>query len=162
MTITINTDASYHPYYKVGAFAFWIVCKSGKTIHSGPLKKVSNSQDAELQCIANALHVVSKLNYPAIKHIYVNTDCKWGILAVTKGQYVNGCSVVVKKIHKIRMELEIKYGYSKRKWKSWGWDGFISWRYVPAHTEGNTKREWVNNRMDAMAKEALRKLISYL
>lgn len=160
MTITINTDASYHPVYKVGAFAFWIVSKSGRVIQNGPLKKVKNSQDAELQCIANALHAIKKLNYKDVKHIYVNTDCSFGIDAILKGIRMCGCDETVGIIKKIVQELQQKHGYNRKRWRRWGWKSFISYRYVPAHTDGETKREWVNNRMDTMAKEALWQLIN--
>jgi len=100
MTITINTDASYHPVHKVGAFAFWMVCSEGRIVHSGPLKSVQNSQDAELQCIANALHTLWKSTFANIEHIYINTDCKYGIDAITKGTKMNSCDETVATIKK--------------------------------------------------------------
>lgn len=157
MTITINTDASFHPIHKVGAFAFWIVCEQGRVINSGPLKKVKNAQDAELQSIANALHVVFKSSWTDIKHIYINTDCQWGIEAVTKGKRMNGCLETVKKIQTIINHLVKKYEYRRKKSK---FKSFISWRYVAAHSEGEDKRRWVNNRMDQMAKEAMWKIVN--
>lgn len=159
MTITINTDASFHPTHKVGAFAFWIVCEQGRIIHSGPLKKVINAQDAELQSIANALYVIYKSTWSGIKHIYINTDCKWGIEAVTKGKRMNGCLNTVKQIQTIINRLVQKYEYRRKKNK---FKSFISWRYVVAHSEGEDKRRWVNNRMDSMAKEAMWKLVNEL
>lgn len=157
MTITINTDASFHPTHKVGAFAFWIVCEQGRIIHSGPLKKVINAQDAELQSIANALHVVLKSKWQNIKHIYVNTDCKFGIEAITKGKKMYGCLDTVKKIQTIINHLVQKYEYRRKKNK---FKSFISWRYVKAHSDGEDARRWVNNRMDSMAKEAMWKLVN--
>lgn len=152
MTVTINTDASYHPVHKVGAFAFWIVCSEGRIIQNGVLKNPVNSQDAELQAIGNALHVLYSSKFKNIEHIYINTDCKYGIEAVTKGKRMNGCLETVKEIQRIICKLVLKYNYKKNKKK---FKGFISWRYVPAHTEGQNKRQWVNNRMDQLAKEAL-------
>lgn len=156
MTVTINTDASYHPKFKVGAFAFWIVCDQGRIIHSGQLKSVKNSQDAELQCIANALHTLFKSSFTNIEHIYVNTDCQFGIQAITKGKRMAGCEHVVSVIKETVSILALKYkdfrtkNKSKKRFKK-----FVSWRHVPAHTSGSTKREWVNNRMDELAKKAL-------
>lgn len=153
MTITINTDASYHPQFKVGAFAFWIVCSEGRIVQSGPLKEVVSAQDAELQAIGNALYAVFKSKYKNIEHIYINTDCKYGIDAVTKGKRINGCLDTVKKIKKLLNQVYNKYQYSidrSKKFKT-----YVSWRYVPAHTEGGTPRRWVNNRMDELAKAAL-------
>lgn len=158
MTITINTDASYHPVHKVGAFAFWMVCLEGRVIKAGPLKNVNNAQDAELQSIGNGLYTLLESNFKNIEHIYINTDCKYGIEAVTKGKRINGCLETVKQIQKIINKLIQKYNYSKRNNKKF--KKFISWRYVKAHSDGEDKRRWVNNRMDQMAKEALWNLIN--
>lgn len=158
MTLTINTDASFHPDYKVGAFAFWIVCNDGKIVHSGPLKKVLNSQDAELQAIANALYTVLNTRFSQITHIYINTDCKFGIRAVTEGKMMSGCKETVEAIHKYIQQLKEKHGFVD---KSGGRKvEFVSWRHIRAHTNGNTKRTWVNNKMDELAKEALWKSIN--
>ena len=152
MTVTINTDASFHPTYKVGAYAFWIVWNGGRIIKSGSLKKAINPQDAELQCIANALHVLYSIGLEKIHHIYINTDCKHGIEAVTKGKKINKCDETVSHIKQLIVNLNDKYGRHRDKNK---YKQFMSWRYVPAHTTGSTKRTWVNNRMDQLAKEAL-------
>ncbi len=158
MTITINTDASYHPVHKVGAFSFWIVCSRKRLIKSGPLKKVLNAQDAELQSIGNALSVVLEhFSFEVVEHIYINTDCKYGIEAVTKGKKMNNCNDTVKKIHSMISKLISKNGYTK---KGNRFKKFISWRYVKAHSNGEDARKWVNNRMDEMAKDALWKLIN--
>ena len=69
--------------------------KSGK-ITALALKKVINSQDAELQAIGNALHVILNSEMKDIKHIYINTDCKHGIEAVTKGKKMNSTLETVK------------------------------------------------------------------
>lgn len=153
MTITINTDASYHPVHKIGAFAFWIVWDEGRIIKNGVLKKVKNAQDAELQSIGNALFIVLESELKNLEHIYINTDCQYGIEAVTKGKKINGCLDTVKHVQKIINKLIAKHGYRKNKNKKF--KKFISWRYVKAHTDGEDKRTWVNNRMDRMAKEAL-------
>lgn len=155
MTITINTDASYHPQFKVGAFAFWIVCSEGRIVQSGPLKEVVNAQDAELQAIGNALYAVRQSKFENIEHIYINTDCKYGIAAITKGNKMNGCQKTVNKIKGFISDLARKYNYTRKAAKQKKFKEFISWRYVPAHTEGGTPRRWVNNRMDELAKAAL-------
>ena len=91
--VTINTDASYHPYHKVGAYAFWIVCEGVRTIQAGPLKNVKSAHDAEIQCIANALHLLSTWKRSDIKMIVINTDCQWAIKAIRDNnkQYYCGC-----------------------------------------------------------------------
>lgn len=153
MTLTINTDASFHPKFGVGAYAFWIKWTDGKLVQSGALKQVKNSQDAEMQAIGNALYAVLQKDFKELEHIYINTDCKYGIEAITKGKKINGCLDTVKQVNRYVSKLAVKYqeyygGY--RRFKK-----LISWRYVPAHTSGATKRTWVNNKMDELAKAAL-------
>lgn len=157
MTITINTDASYHPVHKVGAFAFWIVWDGGRLIKSGPLKTVNNVQDAELQSIGNALYVILKGDFKNVQHVYVNTDCQTGINALDKGHKINQCGDTIKKVRSMVSKLISKYGYTKKKNK---FKTFISWRYVESHSKGEDARRWVNNKIDEMAKEALWKLIN--
>ena len=69
MIVTINTDASFHPEYSIGAYAFWIVCNQGKIVRSGELKKAENSTDAEIRCIANALHCLKRSHFTGISKI---------------------------------------------------------------------------------------------
>ena len=152
MTVTLNTDASFHPTLRVGAFAFWIVCEQGRLVQSGPLKNPKTAHDAELQCIANALYAIFVGSFTSITHIYINTDCKYGIDSMTKGKHIGQSADTVKYIHGMISQLKSKYNYRDVAGKK---KGFVSWRYVPAHTSGSKKRTWVNNRMDEMAKRAL-------
>lgn len=157
MTIIINTDASYHPKYNVGAFAFWIVCNAGRRIQSGPLRSVKNAMDAELQAIGNALHAVHEDKHKKIDKIFINTDCKYAILAITAGKHIGRCGETVRKVKKIIQTVASTHIDMSKKGEI---KKFIIWRYVPAHTDGNTKREWVNNKMDSLAKEALWQIIN--
>jgi ribonuclease HI len=160
LTITINTDASFHPKHKVGAFAFWIVWDGGRMVQSGPLRNVQSSLDAELQAIGNALYAVLKSEIIGIKHIYVNTDCKFGIEAINKKRKVWEAPETVPKIRSIIQKLKGKNRWSMEMAKGTRFKDFISFRYVKAHTTGSSPRSWVNNKMDEMAKAALWKCIN--
>lgn len=156
MTLTINCDASYYPQHKVAGYAFWIVCEAGRLIQSGPLKQAKDSHTAEVQAIGNALAAVLKSDFKNVQFIVVNTDCQYAINAITKGTNIGKAGKAVKVIHGIIEELKVKHNVRSKKHRN---VKYISWRYVQSHSEGDTKREWVNNRMDSMAKQAALSLI---
>lgn len=159
MIVTINTDASFHPVHKVGAYAFWIVCDQGKMMQSGPLKDARDAQDAEMKCIVNALYALNKSKFTEVKLIVINTDCQWAIEAIkSKVKHRMGKRKdVVSLCDKIITQLRTKYKIASMKYRK---KSFISWRYVPAHTEGTQSRTWVNNWCDTAAKKALWDLIN--
>lgn len=152
--VTINTDASYHPVFKVGAYAFWIVCEGVRMTQSGPLKTVKDSHDAEIMAIANGLYALWKSDYKDVKFIVLNTDCTHAIEAIRdkNKRYYKNSEATIKKCHKIIEDLKKKYNPGPRKFRN---KPFISWRYVKAHSEGETARLWVNNWLDRAAKMAL-------
>lgn len=159
MIVTINTDASFHPDYKVGAYAFWIVCNQGKMMQSGPLKDARDAQDAEMKCIANALYALNKSTFKGVGYIVINTDCQYAIKAIKEKdkKYIGKRKDVVSVCDKVIFQLRTKYKIKPNKQRV---KPFISWRYVPAHTEGEDKRTWVNNWCDKAAKKALWDLIN--
>lgn len=152
--VTINTDASYHPYFKVGAYSFWIVCEGVRTIQSGPLKSVISAHDAEIQCIGNALYAISKWERKDIKYVVVNTDCQYAIKAVRDNnkEYYKDADVAIRFCQDTIKKLRKKFDIGPAKFRK---RAFISWRYVKAHSEGENARLWVNNWLDKAAKKAL-------
>lgn len=72
-SITITTDASYCPEENKGAFAFWISSDLGSIKKSGMLKACNTSGEAELMCIANAIHYFVNANLKC-GMLYINTD----------------------------------------------------------------------------------------
>lgn len=79
--ITIHTDASFCPHKKVGGYAFWIASDLGRIKYSNRFKgTLSNSSEAEMRCIINALNCIS--NIPTDK-IVVYTDCTTAIKALS-------------------------------------------------------------------------------
>ena len=67
MIVTVNTDASYSPGAERGSFAFWIVSNSGRVQMSGMLKnRVGRPEQAEFQCIINAVHILIQQDWKKI------------------------------------------------------------------------------------------------
>lgn len=152
--VTINTDASYHPQFNVGAYAFWIVCRGIRVVQAGPLKTCIDSHDAEVMAIANALYALLKSEFQGIKFIVINTDCTHAIEAIrdgNKSRYKNSAKAI-KKCQNIIKDLKKKYNPGPAKFRK---KPFISWRYVKAHTSTETARLWVNDWLDKAAKKAL-------
>lgn len=85
--ITINTDASFHPDFKRGGFAFHIVCDLFVLKKSGMFQHVcTDSTDAEVKCIANALAtLLAQRELPKLDWIHINTDSKHGINWIQNG-----------------------------------------------------------------------------
>src|SRR5690554_1870512 len=106
MWVTINTDASYHPIHKVGAYAFWIVSNQGRIMKSGPLREARNSCDAEAKCIANALHTLLKSDWVGVTRVLINTDSKNTIDAMSG---IARQKKVHQKMHAILKQLRLKY-----------------------------------------------------
>jgi len=150
MLVTINTDASFHPSLKYGAYAFWAICDDFKITKSGVFrKKCQTPDDAEAKCIINALTVILKA-HKGIKKIIINTDSLNAIAYLKKDE---------KHIH--------KYGLSMSKMRQFqqclvflpimGVE--IEYRHVKAHSGVNDKRSYVNEWCDSEAKKQLRKTI---
>jgi len=86
MLVTINTDASFHPSLKYGAYAFWAICNDFKITKSGVFrKKCQNPDDAEAKCIINALTVILTA-HKGITKIIINTDSLNAIAYLTKDE----------------------------------------------------------------------------
>lgn len=155
MIVTINTDASFHPKYKVAAFSCWIVCNQGKILRAGPLKKAKDSNDAETQGIANALHFILYSEFTNITRIIVNNDCQFAHQQIKTGK--SKCSLAAKsssrRVRELIKQVGEKYGLCSN-WQRW-----IEFRYVPAHTGTESARKWVNDWCDNAAKEQMRKQI---
>lgn len=160
MLVTINTDASFHPKLKYGAYAFWAICNDFKITKSGVFKSLChNSDDAEAKCIINALQVVLSTNNN-ISSIIFNTDSlnavsiiegrkkdlkcyrKWypSIHVPIRQKYLSIVSAFQKKIN-----APIK----------------IEFRHVKAHSEIKDARSYVNEWCDSQAKQQLRKKVYY-
>lgn len=149
MIVTINTDAAYHSGLKIGGYAFWIVCNDGRFNHTGVLKsKISRPEEAEFQCIINAVHVLFNLKFKNVTKIIVNTDCLNVVHLINKNKQA---------IKRYRLQFGQPY-FSKFE-KLLSVNNFdkknVELRHVKAHTDIKDKRSWANNWCDKKSKESM-------
>ena len=150
MIVTINTDASFHSGFKVGAYAFWIVSNEGRILGSGALKgKCLNPTDAEIKCIINAIFTLKKQAWSNITKIILNTDSTNSIAILNKN------AEEIKK-YKLQWGGSLSGQYNKIK------VGLppIEFRHIKAHKTTETAKSWVNDYCDKKAKEMLWKQIN--
>lgn len=151
MLATINTDASYSNKERIGAFAFWISTDAGRLKRGGILKgTVTDSEEAELKSIANALYLLfdRRSELPGISRVIVNTDCKYAINKISRGMAPKNENVVYMMaywVHCFCLQLKRKYDIN------------VEFRYVEAHrfskgTKWDTSRHAVNEWCDRTAK----------
>ena len=144
--ITINTDASFHPKYKVGGYAFHIVCDSFKIQRGGMFKNhPKNPLEAEMMCMANALHTLLKQEeLPVTKWIVINSDClnSFERIGLKKSGIGKQIAQILKKIRH-----ETAYGDILPK---------FDFRYVKAHSGIKDSRSIVNEWCDTEAKRWMR------
>jgi ribonuclease HI len=148
MLITINTDASVHGDFPVGAYAYWIFSNVGKVRSAAAFKnETRNPTEAEIMAVVNALVRLNLLGWP-VKKVVVNTDCKYliagmnGKLSETKAAraYTKACN-----------ELVVKHSLSR---------GWLEIRHVKAHKNVLVNgRDHVNDWCDKACREAMRKKV---
>jgi ribonuclease HI len=153
--VTINTDASFNHDYKIGAYAYWIVCDRARFKHAGVLKNCQNNIEAEVKAIANALAKLNTLNWTDIYFVIINTDCIPAInLIKEEGKTkVTGTLEALEAINKYVTELRIK---SKSQFSQ---KQYVDYRHVKAHNGTPDTRSYVNNWCDKAAKQTLKKYI---
>jgi ribonuclease HI len=143
-TITINTDASHHPDYKIGGYAFYIVCNHFKIMKSGVFKtKPANSTAAETMCIGNALAELAKMDLPKTTFLIINTDSKHSI-----GNIERSYNPLSEEVNKIWQKVIEKTGSTKNEF-----------RWVRAHSKVKDARSYVNEWCDYNAKKEMRKAV---
>jgi ribonuclease HI len=142
--ITINTDASYSIQQKCGGYAFYIVCDSFKIQKSGYFKiHPENPMEAEMMCIANALHVLlHQKALPKTNFIIINSDCLNCFVRISKNSKDKLGRMIAKLIRQIREKTTIKGSLPK-----------YEFRHVKAHNGTQDARSWVNDWCDKEAKK---------
>jgi len=147
MLVTINTDASFNPDLRIGAFAFWMVCNNNRLFGAGVLKGIiQNSQEAEFKAVLNALHYLKdKSQWSGITKAIINTDCMDVVHCVNGTRKPSKWAIEVQKhFTKVRADLRIH----------------IEARHVKSHSGTDEKRKYVNDWCDRKAKWALQSLIN--
>lgn len=144
MLITINTDASFSNVY--GGYAFWIVCDQGKIQKAGKIKsRIKGSQQAEMMCIANALHTLKHSRFKNITKVVINTDSVTCINALgTFKSTIDGA----KECLFTMMEICVANGMTLRDCSK-----MFEFRHVKAHSGKKDKRSFVNEWCDKEAKK---------
>ena len=145
--ITINTDASFHSEKKVGGYAFYIVCDLFKIQKGGYFKcNPESAQDAEMKCMANALHtLLFQKELPSVDLIVINSDCLFSFEKI--GLRKNGIGKTVATIlREVRKRMSLKEVVMPK----------FEFRHVKAHTEIKDSRTWVNDWCDKEAKKWMR------
>lgn len=145
MNVTILSDASYCPKYKVAGYGFWIACTRGKLGGSGQiLEDVEDTNAAEMMAICNAIwHGVTDRLIERGDRLLIQTDSLAAIdrlrgqrvVTVTEQQ-----SRVVAYYEKTVRRLELG----------------VQLRHVKAHTLHQEPRFVANRMCDKRAKEEMR------
>lgn len=169
MIVTINSDASYSNKYKVGTYAYYIVCNQFRYMISGAFKSniyeletaikdrpLRNSTDAECAAICNALYLLktnkSKIN--RITKIIINTDSLSTIKKVNRRAKPD--SIYYKCLILLR-ELRLEHNPNSR-------DSFYKFNHIKSHVSrhNRTPAQHVNNWCDKQAKIEMGKLIKIM
>ena len=151
MLVTINTDASFHPNLKYGAYAFWAICNDFKITKSGVFRnKCRNPDDAEAKCIINALKVVFSAHKGITKVIF-NTDSLNAIALITDNR--EHVKKYIGNNQKMWKYLRTAYNVILHNYKT---NVQVEFRHVKAHSGINDKRSYVNEWCDSEAKRQLR------
>jgi ribonuclease HI len=152
MLITINTDASWRD--KFAGYAFWIVCDAGKIQKAGKIKiLVDNSGEAEMMCIANALHTLKHSRFSEITKVIINTDSQHCIDRLSPGGKFTGKTT--EECLFTMMEICLKLGKSIRDIHS-----VFEFRHVKAHSGKKDNRSFVNEWCDREAKRYSKELLT--
>jgi ribonuclease HI len=154
MICTINTDASHHPHFKVGSYAFWVVSDEFRikkaSVFKDPMLRCSD--EAEIKCIINALWLTLRES-DSISRVIINTDSQHAIYVFEHNRKMTG-RYRLGRYKKYRQ----KYNDICRKYrKKSGVDikNSIEFRKVAAHDNTDTPRNYVNQWCDDRAKEQL-------
>mgnify|MGYP001764934985 CR=1 FL=1 len=145
MKITVLSDASYCPKYKVAGYGFWIACARGKLGGGGKIiEEVEDTNAAEMMAICNSIwHGVSEELILRGDELLVQTDSLAAIDRL-RGQRVvtltDQQNRIIAYYEKVVRRLDLK----------------VVLRHVKGHT-GNREARFVANRMcDKRAKDHMR------
>lgn len=141
--VTINTDAGFYPYDKVGSYAYWIKGDNLFLKGSGIFKEqCNNSLEAETKAIINALHLLIATKRTDFTKIVFNRDN----INAKPGKHLRLLQPILdKKLNALKSQCN----FNGKK--------FYMYRHVKAHTHTDTAKHWVNDWLDKQCKQELRK-----
>lgn len=147
MHVTINTDASYSMTHHVASYAVWLVSSHGRVVKSGQVEgEIWSSVVAEYKAILKGLELLVEQNYTDVTKIVINSDCQ-PAMDVMRGKNHRRWT---EELHKEtdRLLALLKLDRSK-----------VKCLHVPAHKPIESKRGFVNNHLDRLAKKEIGKAI---
>jgi ribonuclease HI len=152
MIVTINTDASFNPIYKIGGYAYWMVYNGLRLKRGGLLKSCENNIEAEVKAIANALYRLSKTDFKQVFSIIINTDCENAIHLITGETKTKNKSIndTIAAIRDYILKLKLIHNIGKPDFE------YVEFRHVKAHTKATDKRSYVNDWCDKVAKDFIK------
>jgi Ribonuclease HI len=133
---------------KVGGYAFYIICDLFK-IQKGGMFKVqpTNSMDAELMCMANALYtLLIQSELPSTKWIVINSDCKYSFDLIT----LKSKNLIGRKVARILKKLRVRMAVRESVMPK------FEFRHVKAHNGTPDARSYINDWCDKEAKKLMR------
>lgn len=151
MIIDIYTDASFFSSKKIGGYAIWISHGGEILKHSGSLKHTDNSTEAETMAIANALYIVSCMDFKKIKNIVIITDSLQSIKKIKSKAKKNSPYKIA---YKLLIDIRIKNNI-KKPLKS-------NFRHVKAHEGLDSIDKRINKWCDHEAKKQGRAYLKQL
>lgn len=150
MIVTVNTDASWDNGY--AGYAFWIVCDAGKIQKGAYFKDLVNGpSEAELMCIANALHTLKHSRFKDITKVIINTDLMAASYILTPTRKLSKLDHLHKESLFLMCDIAVKNGYNSKHIYE-----MFEIRHVKAHTKNKDARSYVNNWCDKEAKKYMR------
>lgn len=155
MNLTVNTDASFNQRHQCGTYAFTIVSNLGRHQASGPLKgNIHDATEAEMKCIVNALAFIAKDPMVMLKvtKIFINTDSMNAIHLFTRNE---------RNIRRYRLDKKYykRVAHAYLKIRESMPDKTVDISHVKGHNYDGSKRSYVNEWLDAMAKSEMNKLL---
>jgi ribonuclease HI len=144
MLVTINTDASFNPKFKIGAYSFYIKSNNGVIRHANVLKTAKNSYEAEAMAVANALAALEKSNW-IVSRIIINSDCMGIFDKFTKKSKLDVGRAGYRLIRRIKEKSGVLPHLTIHEF-----------RHVKAHTQVTNARSFINNTLDKEAKKHMK------
>lgn len=174
MLVSVFTDASMCPHYRVAGWGGWAKSDRGVCYEGGPLRARYESSDAaEIAASINAIHM-------ALRHgvaqpgddLIVQCDNMTAVAFLSHSQFSSGRNQYVDSVvpYALRMKAQRQYDVARnpvRLHETPQWvlfqlstkhDLCISGRHVKGHVHKGESRHAVNRRCDRLAKEGMHEM----
>lgn len=152
MKVTIITDASVILETGKAGYGFYIGCGTGMIKKAGKLKvDTRSSSQAELHCIANALHTLKHSKFAPITKVWLWCDSESAVDNITgnsRGFKTPELRKVVDEIHFLMMEICLREYKSIR-----AIDTMFEVAHIKGHTGNADKLSVIQNWCDVNARK---------